>query len=70
MQFSLSLEDKFILDDLREDWGCTKSEAVARLLKEAESRYGRRSGRFRIRGGRGRRNKKNHDSVSTGGKVG
>lgn len=39
MQFSLSLEDKFILDDLREDSGCTKSEDVARLLKEAESRY-------------------------------
>lgn len=41
MQFSLSLEDKFILNDLREDSGCTKSEAVARLLKEAESRYGK-----------------------------
>nr|EES52634.1 MAG: hypothetical protein UBAL3_92050006 [Leptospirillum ferrodiazotrophum] len=40
MQFSLTLEDKFILEDLLEAWGCNKSEAVSRLLREAESRYG------------------------------
>ena len=39
MQFSLQLSDKFILEDLQEAWGCTGSEVVARLLKEAESRY-------------------------------
>ena len=39
MQFSLTLEDKFIVNDLQETWGCTRSEVVARLLKEAEMRY-------------------------------
>jgi hypothetical protein len=39
MQFSLQLSDKFVLEDLQEAWGCTGSEVVARLLKEAESRY-------------------------------
>lgn len=41
MQFSLTLEDKFVLGDLREAWGCTGSAVVSRLLKEAESRYGK-----------------------------
>lgn len=39
MQFSLTLANKFILEDLREAWGYTGSEVVAKLLKEAESRY-------------------------------
>ena len=39
MQFSLKLSDKFILEDLRDAWGCTRSGVVVRLLKEAESRY-------------------------------
>lgn len=39
MQFSLTLEDKFILEDLREAWGCNRSKAIARLLSEAEVRY-------------------------------
>ncbi|MDA8150158.1 MAG: hypothetical protein M0041_03330 [Nitrospiraceae bacterium] len=39
MQFSLTLANKFVLEDLREAWGCTGSEVVAKLLKEAESRY-------------------------------
>ena len=39
LQFSLTLGDKFVLDDLRGAWGCTGSEVVARLLKEAETRY-------------------------------
>ncbi|MEC4683084.1 MAG: hypothetical protein VST70_05330 [Nitrospirota bacterium] len=41
MQFSITMEDKFLLEDLREAWGCTGSQVVARLLKEAEKRYGK-----------------------------
>ena len=39
MQFSLTLEDKIILVDFQETWGYNRSEAIARLLKEAKSRY-------------------------------
>jgi hypothetical protein len=41
MQFSLQLSDKFILEDLQEAWGCTRSGVVVRLLKEAGIRYGK-----------------------------
>ncbi len=41
MQFSLTMGDKFVLEDLQEAWGCTGSEVVVRLLKEAGIRYGK-----------------------------
>ncbi|MHB8370909.1 MAG: hypothetical protein ACYDBP_14705 [Leptospirales bacterium] len=38
MQFSLTLKDKFIVQDLKRVWNCTGSEVVSRLLEEAGSR--------------------------------
>ena len=39
VQTSLTLDDTFVLDDLREAWGLNQSQVLVRLLWEAEQRY-------------------------------
>ncbi len=39
VQASLTLDDTFVLDDLRAAWGLNKSQVLVRLLREAEQRY-------------------------------
>lgn len=41
MQFSLTLGDKFLLEDLAALWECTRSQVVHRLLREGEEKYSR-----------------------------
>ena len=39
VQASMTLDDTFVLDDLREAWGLNQSQVLVRLLREAEQRY-------------------------------
>ena len=39
VQASMTLDDTFVLDDLREAWGLNQSQVLVGLLREAEQRY-------------------------------
>ena len=41
VQANLSLSHKFIIQDLQEAWGLNQSQVIARLIAEAEQRYGK-----------------------------
>lgn len=41
IQANLTLAHKFIIQDLEEAWGLNQSQVVARLVREAEERYGK-----------------------------
>ncbi|MHB1285318.1 MAG: hypothetical protein ACYCYP_01940 [Leptospirales bacterium] len=41
-QFSLTREDVFMLDDLKNAWECSGSQVISRLLRGSESVYARR----------------------------
>ena len=39
VQTSMTLDDTFVLDNLREAWDLKQSQVLVRLLREAEQRY-------------------------------
>lgn len=41
VQANLTLAHKFVIEDLQEAWGINQSQVVARLVSEAEQRYGK-----------------------------
>ena len=41
VQANLSLSHKFIIQDLQVAWGLNQSQVIARLIAEAEQRYGK-----------------------------
>ena len=41
IQANLTLAHKFVIEDLQEAWGINQSQVVARLVSEAEQRYGK-----------------------------
>ena len=36
-QFSLTLEDVFVLDDLKKAWGCNGTQVIQKLLRERKA---------------------------------